>query len=117
MIKYKAEEVGLSVNTKITEEYTSQTCAFCKPMPLKEYANKSNRIHRGLYYCRDCGTLVNADVNGAINISKEYLKVLQVQSVVAFVFVQWTTVHSAEPEARHFNGDVVHKAGQTTQCL
>jgi putative transposase len=52
-------------------------------MPSKEHANKSNRIHRGLYHCRDCGTLVNADMNGAINISKKYLKVLQAQSVVA----------------------------------
>jgi putative transposase len=83
LIKYKAQEAGISVNMKVTEEYTSQTCAFCKPIPSKEYANKSNRIHRGLYHCRDCGTLVNADVNGAINISKKYLKVLEAQSVVA----------------------------------
>jgi putative transposase len=82
MIKYKAQELGISVNTEITEEYTSQTCAYCKPMPSKEHANKSNRIHRGLYSCKDCDTLVNADVNGAINISKKYLKVLQAQSVV-----------------------------------
>jgi putative transposase len=82
MIKYKAQEVGISVKTEITEEYTSQTCACCKPMPSKEHANKSNRIHRGLYHCKECNSLINADVNGAINISKKYLKVLQAQSVV-----------------------------------
>jgi putative transposase len=81
MIKYKAEEVGITFDTQ-TEEYTSQTCAFCKPFASKEYANKSNRIHRGLYHCKECDTLVNADVNGSINISKKYLKVLEAQSVV-----------------------------------
>ncbi|WP_051317318.1 RNA-guided endonuclease InsQ/TnpB family protein, partial [Ectobacillus panaciterrae] len=82
MITYKAEEVGISVNSTITEEYTSQTCAFCKPIPSKEYAKKKNRKHRGLYQCEDCNVVVNADVNGAINISKKYLNVLGAQSVV-----------------------------------
>ncbi|WP_155890996.1 zinc ribbon domain-containing protein, partial [Ectobacillus panaciterrae] len=82
MITYKAEEVGISVNSTITEEYTSQTCAFCKPIPSKEYAKKKNRKHRGLYHCEDCNVVVNADVNGAINISKKYLNVLRAQSVV-----------------------------------
>jgi putative transposase len=81
MIKYKAEEVGITFDTQ-TDEYTSQTCAFCKPFASKEYANKSNRIHRGLYHCKECDTLVNADVNGSMNISKKYLKVLEAQSVV-----------------------------------
>lgn len=82
MITYKAEEAGISVDATITEEYTSQTCAFCKPNPSKEHAHKSNRKHRGLYHCKDCKVVVNADVNGAVNISKKYLKVLQAQSVV-----------------------------------
>lgn len=82
MITYKAEEVGISVDTTITEEYTSQTCAFCKPNPSKEHAHKSNRKYRGLYHCKDCHVVVNADVNGAINISKKYLNVLQAQSAV-----------------------------------
>lgn len=81
MITYKAEEKGISIQ-KVTEEYTSQTCSFCKPEPSKEHAIKSNRKHRGLYVCRDCKTVINADLNGAINISKKYLKELNAQSVV-----------------------------------
>ncbi|MFS0647352.1 RNA-guided endonuclease InsQ/TnpB family protein, partial [Siminovitchia sp. 179-K 8D1 HS] len=81
MITYKAEEKGISIQ-KVTEEYTSQTCSFCKPEPSKEHALKANRKHRGLYVCRDCKTVINADLNGAINISKKYLKELNAQSVV-----------------------------------
>lgn len=82
MITYKAEQAGISVDSTITEEYTSQTCAMCKPMPTKEHAHKSNRKHRGLYVCQDCQTVINADLNGAMNISKKYLKGLNAQSVV-----------------------------------
>ncbi len=42
-------------------------------MPSKVNARKANRKHRGLYVCKDCGTVMNADVNGAINIAKKYL--------------------------------------------
>lgn len=34
MITYKANEKGVSVQV-VTEEYTSQTCSFCKPEPSK----------------------------------------------------------------------------------
>ncbi len=81
MITYKAEEQGISV-LAITEEYTSQTCSACKTKPSKENAKKANRKHRGLYICEDCKSVINADVNGAINISKKYLKGLHAQSVV-----------------------------------
>ncbi|MFX0560652.1 RNA-guided endonuclease InsQ/TnpB family protein [Tepidibacillus infernus] len=81
MMTYKAEEKGISVET-VSEDYTSQTCSVCKPMPSKEYAKKANRKHRGLYVCEDCKTVLNADVNGAINIGKKYLKGLNAQSVV-----------------------------------
>ncbi|MDY0406120.1 transposase [Virgibacillus sp. 179-BFC.A HS] len=81
MITYKAEEKGISIE-KVTEEYTSQTCSICKPGPSKEHAIKANRKHRGLYVCGECKTMINADVNGAINIGKKYLKELNAQSVV-----------------------------------
>ncbi|MEK5271941.1 transposase [Aeribacillus pallidus] len=81
MITYKAEEQGISV-VKQSEEYTSQTCSVCTPYPAKEFAKRSNRKHRGLYVCKDCQSVINADVNGAINISKKYLKGLKAQSVV-----------------------------------
>ena len=81
LIGYKAALVGIAV-LKTTEEYTSQTCSVCKPIPGQEYAHKSNRKHRGLYTCKDCGTVINADVNGAINIAKKYLETLNEQPVV-----------------------------------
>jgi len=63
LITYKAEETGISV-MKVDEAYTSQTCCRCG------IVKKSNRKYRGLYVCRSCKTVVNADVNGAVNILK-----------------------------------------------
>lgn len=81
LVRYKAALAGIAV-VRITEEYTSQTCSECKPIPSQEYAHKSNRKYRGLYVCRDCGAIINADVNGAINIAKKYLETLNEQPVV-----------------------------------
>ncbi|WP_039767366.1 RNA-guided endonuclease InsQ/TnpB family protein [Caldicellulosiruptor sp. F32] len=50
---------------EVDESYTSQTCSRC------EIIKKSNRKHRGLYVCKDCGYVVNADINGAINILRK----------------------------------------------
>jgi len=47
------------------EAYTSQTCSNCG------LRNKRNRKYRGLYVCNACGTVLNADVNGAINLLKK----------------------------------------------
>jgi putative transposase len=60
-IEYKAEMVGIQV-IRTTEEYTSQMCSGCGII------KKSNRKHRGLYVCQDCGTVLNADVNASKNI-------------------------------------------------
>ncbi|MHC1568443.1 MAG: transposase [Candidatus Syntropharchaeia archaeon] len=46
----------------VDEAYTSQTCFVC------DTKDKSNRKHRGLYVCKHCGVVLNADVNGARNI-------------------------------------------------
>lgn len=62
MIEYKAKEVGIDV-IFVDESYTSQTCSVCGKV------DKSNRKHRGLYVC-ECGNVINADVNGALNILK-----------------------------------------------
>ncbi|ADC69708.1 transposase, IS605 OrfB family [Methanocaldococcus sp. FS406-22] len=61
MIMYKAEELGIKVE-QIDESYTSQKCSICGMI------RKSNRKYRGLYVCSKCGTVINADVNGARNI-------------------------------------------------
>ncbi|WP_040305563.1 RNA-guided endonuclease InsQ/TnpB family protein [Caloramator australicus] len=62
MIEYKAKEVGINV-IYVNEGYTSQTCSICGDV------NKTNRKYRGLYICK-CGNVINADVNGGINILK-----------------------------------------------
>lgn len=69
MITYKAEEVSISVI--LTEEsYTSGTSFLDNETPTKEYYNKSRRVHRGLFKCNN-GNLVNADVNGSLQILKK----------------------------------------------
>ena len=63
-IEYKAGLYGINVHF-VDETYTSQRCSSCGTI------RKSNRVHRGLYRCRKCGTEWNADINGAINILKK----------------------------------------------
>lgn len=63
MIKYKAREYGIEAK-KVEEAYTSQTCSVCG------IVEKNNRIYRGLYVCSRCRTVMNADINGAVNILK-----------------------------------------------
>jgi putative transposase len=62
--KYKAKVNGITV-IQVNESYTSQTCSKCGTI------DKTNRVHRGLYVCSSCGTVLNADVNGALNILKK----------------------------------------------
>ncbi|ADQ07833.1 transposase, IS605 OrfB family [Caldicellulosiruptor hydrothermalis 108] len=50
---------------EVDESYTSQMCSKCG------IVKKSNRKYRGLYVCRECGYVANADINGAINILKK----------------------------------------------
>jgi putative transposase len=61
LLEYKAEMVGMKV-IRTSEEYTSQTCSCCG------IVRKASRKYRGLYACKDCGTVLNADVNAAMNI-------------------------------------------------
>ena len=48
--------------TKVNEAHTSKTCALCGE------AHKSGRVKRGLFKCPRIGKVINADLNGAINI-------------------------------------------------
>ncbi len=63
-LKSKCELYGIEY-VEVAENYTSQTCSHCGVI------KKSNRKYRGLYVCSDCGTVINADVNGAINILRK----------------------------------------------
>jgi len=63
-LKAKCEYYGINY-IEVDEAYTSQTCSVCGEV------NKNNRKHRGLYVCKKCGSVLNADVNGALNILKK----------------------------------------------
>jgi putative transposase len=73
LIKYKALERGIDADM-VNEAYTSQTCSCCS---LKR---KANRVSRGLYKCKKCKTIINADTNAARNILFSVVPV-QVQEV------------------------------------
>jgi len=64
MIQYKAEEQGIII-TLVSEEYTSQTCSYC------DYCSRKNRKYRGLFVCKKCNIVLNADINAARNIAKK----------------------------------------------
>lgn len=66
-LEYKAVRAGIRF-VRMNEAYTSQKCSICKTV------RKSNRKHRGLYHCKKCNNLINADVNGAVNLLKKYLQ-------------------------------------------
>lgn len=68
-ITYKAAEYGISVITT-EESYTSGTSFLDNELPIKDNYNKSRRIHRGLFKSNN-GTLINADVNGSLQIMKK----------------------------------------------
>jgi putative transposase len=75
-IQYKAAMVGIEV--VLTEEaYTSQSSFLDNdPLPMYERGVKhefsGKRIHRGLYRSRD-GFVLNADVNGSLNIGRKVI--------------------------------------------
>jgi len=60
-LEAKCEYYGIEYK-EVDESYTSQTCSKCGTV------KKNNRKYRGLYVCKNCGYVVNADINGAINI-------------------------------------------------
>ena len=71
MLTYKAQLVGINV-VVVTEEYTSK-CSFLDNEPLyKQDSYQSRGIKRGLFRNRN-GTLINADVNGSLNIVRRAL--------------------------------------------
>ena len=69
MLTYKAQLVGINV-VLVTEEYTSK-CSFLDQEPLcNQVVYQGRRIHRGLFRSGS-GTLINADVNGSLNIIRK----------------------------------------------
>ena len=66
MLEYKAEEQSIDVE-QVDERGTSKTCSVCGT------EDGSQRVERGLYVCESCGTVANADINGAQNIREKVL--------------------------------------------
>lgn len=66
MLRYKAEQSGIRF-IKTEESYTSGTSFLDGELPVREFYNKSRRIHRGLFQCNS-GKLVNADINASFQI-------------------------------------------------
>ena len=69
-LEYKLKMKGINLIKK-NESYTSQCSPYSKKVG-KKYANKANRVKRGLYIAKD--TAFNADIVGAYNILRKYLK-------------------------------------------
>jgi len=74
MLQYKAELVGIEVRT-INESHTSK-CSFLDAEPMghrERYVGK--RIRRGLFQAADGKRIINADVNGSLNIIRKAIPV------------------------------------------
>lgn len=70
-LSYKCKQVGISL-VLIEESYTSK-CSFLDNEPVqKQQHYQGKRIKRGLFQSKT-GKLINADVNGSLNILKKYL--------------------------------------------
>jgi putative transposase len=69
MIKYKAEQLGISV-ILTDEKYTSGTSFLDQELPIKANYNISRRKKRGLFVSNN-GLLINADVNASFQIIKK----------------------------------------------
>lgn len=72
MLEYKSKLKGIAFKT-ITEEYTSK-CSFIDEEEIKkhkEYVGK--RINRNFFRSKK-GIIIHADINGAYNILKKYIK-------------------------------------------
>ena len=71
MLTYKCELNGISLT--VTEESYTSKCSFLDGEPLGKHDSYcGKRIHRGLFKSSS-GKLINADVNGALNILRKVI--------------------------------------------
>jgi putative transposase len=68
-LEYKCQEKGINFITT-DEAYTSGTSFLDNEESIKVNYNKKRRIKRGLFKSNDC-TLINADVNGSLQIMRK----------------------------------------------
>lgn len=71
LIEYKAKLEGIKV-VFVNEAYTSGCSAINEEELNRDNYNKSRRIERGLF--KTGNKVINADVNGSLNIMRKYLK-------------------------------------------
>ena len=71
-ITYKAQLEGIEV-ILIKENYTSGVSSLDKEEINKENYKKERRIERGLFKTNE-GKIINADINGSLNILRKYVK-------------------------------------------
>lgn len=79
-ISYKATLVGISVDTN-EESYTSKCDALALEVIGKQEVYLGKRVKRGLFQS-SIGIVVNADVNGAINIARKVIGDCFVKSII-----------------------------------
>ncbi|MCL2014860.1 MAG: transposase [Defluviitaleaceae bacterium] len=76
MLEYKCQKYGLNF-VKTEESYTSKTSWLDNELPIRHENYLGKRINRGLFRSAPCpsgrrvGKLINADVNGALQIVKK----------------------------------------------
>ena len=70
LLKYKCELRGISF-IETEESYTSK-CSFLEEKICKHSSYQGKRLKRGLFETSN-GKLINADVNGSLNIGRKYL--------------------------------------------
>ena len=79
MLTYKCELHSISLT--VTEESYTSKCSFLDSESLcKHDSYCGKRIHRGLFKSSD-GRLINADVNGALNILKKVIGRFEYDSI------------------------------------
>jgi putative transposase len=69
-LDYKLARYGIKVVEQDEQGTSRGRCSMCGCM----YRRKLHRVHRGLFLCENCGTIQNADVNGAGNQLARYLR-------------------------------------------
>jgi len=67
-LAYKCQEKGIRFITT-EESYTSGTSFLDREPPVESFYNKNRRVHRGLFKSKN--GLINADVNGSLQIIKK----------------------------------------------
>lgn len=71
MLKYKCELAGIKVEIQ-EESYTSKCSFLDKEEICRHKSYQGARVHRGLYRSKG-GVILNADLNGSMNILRKYL--------------------------------------------